>query len=148
MPVIFEVKTDKKKYLELLLLADEQESMIDRYIERGDMYVMKDKDVIAECIVTDEGGGVLELKSIAVAPEYQRHGYGKALIKFVEDRYCNQFKLLKVGTGDSPLTLPFYKSCGFKICGKVKNFFTDNYDHPIFEGGIQLRDMIYLQKKL
>jgi len=26
------------------------------------------------------------------------------------------------------------------------NFFTDNYDQPIFEGEIQLIDMIYLKK--
>ncbi len=85
MTEITEVKTDRKKYLELLLLADEQESMIDRYIERGDMYVIRDKDVIAECVVTDEGGGVLALNSIAVAPECQRRGYCRALIEFVEN---------------------------------------------------------------
>ena len=32
---IREVKQNKKDYLALLLLADEQESMIDRYIDRG-----------------------------------------------------------------------------------------------------------------
>lgn len=30
----------------------------------------------------------------------------------------------------------------------VPNFFTDHYDHPIFEGGVQLTDMIYLKKEL
>ena len=30
------VKDDKKRYLDLLLLADEQEDMIDRYLERGE----------------------------------------------------------------------------------------------------------------
>ena len=39
---IFKVQSDKKQYLSLLLLADEQESMIDRYIERGSMYVLND----------------------------------------------------------------------------------------------------------
>ena len=32
---IKKVISDKKEFLELLLLADEQESMIDRYLERG-----------------------------------------------------------------------------------------------------------------
>ena len=36
---IIQVKKDKKKYLDLLLLADEQEDMVDRYLERGDMFV-------------------------------------------------------------------------------------------------------------
>ena len=30
---------------------------------------------------------------------------------------------------------------------EVKNFFTDNYDHPIIECGVQLSDMIYLRRK-
>ena len=36
---IIEVKEDKKQYLDLLLLADEQENMIDRYLDKGKMYV-------------------------------------------------------------------------------------------------------------
>jgi len=51
-----------------------------------------------------------------------------------------------VGTGDSPLTVPFYQKCGFTEHHRVKNFFTDNYDHPIFEAGIQLVDMVYLSR--
>lgn len=71
------VETNKKQYLALLLLADEQEDMIDRYLERGSMYVLEDDGVKAECVVTDEGGGVLELKNIAVEPDFQGKGYGK-----------------------------------------------------------------------
>ncbi|MEG0180039.1 MAG: GNAT family N-acetyltransferase, partial [Oscillospiraceae bacterium] len=53
-----------------------------------------------------------------------------------------------VGTGDSVLTVPFYQSCGFVKSHKIKNFFTDHYDHPVFEDGKQLVDMIYLSKNL
>ena len=77
------VETNKKQYLALLLLADEQEDMIDRYLERGSMYVLEDDGVKAECVVTDEGGGVLELKNIAVEPDFQGKGYGKALVDFL-----------------------------------------------------------------
>lgn len=35
---IREIKENKKQFLSLLLLADEQENMIDRYLERGTMY--------------------------------------------------------------------------------------------------------------
>ena len=65
---IREVTENKKQYLSLLLLADEQEDMIDRYLDRGTMYVLDDSGVKAECVVTDEGGGVLEVKNLAVAP--------------------------------------------------------------------------------
>ena len=145
---IREVTADKKRYLELLLLADEQEDMIDRYLERGTMFVLDDKGVKAECVVTDEGEGVLEIKNIAVYPEYQGRGYGKTFIDFIAERYSEVFDVLQVGTGDSPLTVPFYERCGFRRHHTVRDFFTDNYDHPICEAGVQLVDMVYLRLDL
>ena len=137
------VETNKKQYLALLLLADEQEDMIDRYLERGSMYVLEDDGVKAECVVTDEGGGVLELKNIAVEPDFQGKGYGKALVDFLIRTYAGQYMLLQVGTGDSPSTIPFYESCGFCRHHLVKNFFTDHYDHPIYECGVKLVAVSY-----
>ena len=145
---IIEIKENKKHFLPLLLLADEQEDMIDRYIDRGTMYVLDDNGVKCACIVTDEGNGILEIKNIATEPEYQGKGYGKALIVFVAAKYKGKYSILQVGTGDSPLTIPFYEKCGFVRSHSIKNFFVDHYDHPIFEDGVQLVDMIYLQKKL
>ena len=60
---IREIKENKKQYLSLLLLADEQEDMIDRYINKGTMYVLDDNGVKCECVVTDEGEGILEIKN-------------------------------------------------------------------------------------
>ena len=145
---IVEIRENKKEYLELLLLADEQESMIDRYLDRGSMYALFEDGVRAVCVVTDEGGGILELKNLAVSPEYQRKGYGAAMIRFLEERYRGQYGILQVGTGDSPLTVPFYEACGFRRSHTVKNFFTEQYDHPIYEAGVLLKDMVYLRKKM
>ena len=139
---------NKKEYLDLLLLADEQEDLIDRYLERGTMYILEDNGVKAECVVTDEGDGILEIKNLAVAPECQRRGYGRQMIRFLDETYRGRDEILQVGTGDSPLTLPFYKACGFAPSHVVKNFFTDHYDHPIWEGGVLLRDMVYLRREL
>ena len=145
---IIEIKENKKEYLPLLLLADEQEDMIDRYLEKGTMYVLDDDGIKCECVVTDEGNSVLEIKNIATAPEFQGKGYAKALIDFVVREYAGQYSVLQVGTGDSPLTIPFYQKCGFVRSHILPNFFTDNYDHPIYECGVQLVDMIYLQRKI
>lgn len=145
---IIEIKENKKQFLPLLLLADEQENMIDRYIDRGTMYVLDDNGIKCECVVTDEGEGVLEIKNIATEPEYQGKGYGKALIDYVATKYKGKYSILQVGTGDSQLTVPFYEKCGFVRSHSIKNFFIDNYDHPIYECGVQLIDMIYLQKKI
>ncbi len=143
---IREIKENKKQYLSLLLLADEQEDMIDRYIDKGTMYVLDDDGVKCECVVTDEGEGILEIKNIATEPQYQGKGYARAMIDFICRKYKGDFSVLQVGTGDSPLTVPFYEKCGFVRSHTVKNFFTDNYDHPIYEYGVLLTDMVYLRK--
>ncbi len=143
---IKEVKEGKKQYLNLLLLADEQENMIDRYLTNGTMYILEDNGVKAECVVLDVGGGVLEIKNIATAPQFHGKGYGKALIDFITKKYQENYSILQVGTGDSPSTIPFYEKCGFIRSHIIKNFFTDNYDHPIYDGGVKLIDMIYLRK--
>ena len=145
---IREIKQNKKQYIFLLLLADEQEDIIDRYLEKGTMYVLDDNGVKSECVVTDEGNGILEIKNIATLPEYKGKGYGKMLIDFLAEKYTGQYTVLQVGTGDSPLTIPFYEKCGFVRSHIKPNFFTDNYDHPIYECGIQLVDMVYLQRKI
>lgn len=143
---IRQIKTDKKRFLPLLLLADEQEDMIDRYLDAGEMFVLYDPEPVGECVVCNLGEGVFEIKNIATEPSVHGKGYGRALLDFVSEHYRDRCTCLLVGTGDSPLTVPFYQKCGFKEHHRVKNFFTDNYDHPIFEAGVQLVDMVYLAK--
>ena len=145
---ILEISKNKKQYMKLLFLADEQEDMIDKYINRGTMYILDDNGVKAECVVTDEGNGILEIKNIATNPKFQGMGYGKSLIDFVANKYKNKFSILQVGTGDSPATIGFYIKCGFSHSHIIKNFFTDNYNHPIYEEGVKLVDMIYLRRVL
>ena len=144
---IIKVTLNKREYLPLLLLADEQESMIDRYLDRGDLFVLEDQGrTLAVIVVTDEGEGVLEIKNLAVDPSVQKQGYGRRMIDYVE--HCFGHHTIFVGTGDSPLTIPFYERCGFSRSHVVKDFFVDHYDHPIIEDGVQLRDMVYLKKRI
>ncbi|MCU6746093.1 GNAT family N-acetyltransferase [Faecalicatena acetigenes] len=145
---IREVKGNKKQYYKLLLLADEQEDMLDLYLGKSIMYVLRDPDVRGECVIIEAEKGILEIKNIAVVPEYQGKGYGKALIEYVIQKYKGQYSILQVGTGDSPLTIPFYEKCGFVRSHRIENFFIEHYDHPIYECGVQLVDMIYLQRTL
>ena len=145
---IRKVTEHKKRFLDLLLLADEQESLIDRYLERGVLYVLEDDGVKAECVVTDEGGGVLEIRNLAVLPECRRRGYGRALIVFLTETYRGRFSVLQAGTGESPLTLPFYQSCGFVFYRRIRGYFPAHYDHPIIECGVPLTDKIVLRRAL
>ena len=98
--------------------------------------------------MTDEENGILEIKNIATEPLYQRKGYAKTMIEEIERMFYGKYDTLQVGTGDSPLTIPFYEKCGFSYSHRVENFFINNYDHPIIEDGLTLKDMVYLKKKI
>jgi len=140
---------DKEQYMELLLIGDEQVDMIMKYLSQGRLFVMKDDEkILAVCVVTDEGNDRLEIKNIAVSPDSQRKGYGKRMLSYIENKFSGSFRSLILGTGDSPLTVPFYEDCGFRRSGVIKNFFIDNYDHPIIEAGVRLCDMICFEKEL
>ncbi|MCI9302927.1 N-acetyltransferase [Clostridium sp.] len=141
------IKKNKKDFLDLLLLADEQENMIDKYIERGIMFAIYDNDLKGVCIVTKEEDRAYEIKNIAIYENFHGQGYGKKLIEYICEYFKGDCDIIYVGTGDSPLTVPFYEKCGFKKSHRIKNFFIENYDNPIYECGKQLIDMIYLKRK-
>lgn len=146
--VIIQIRELKKRFLPLLLLGDEEETMIDRYLERGELFVLYDGGLKAVAVVTREAETVFELKNLAVEPNTQRQGYGHYLIEALCGLYRRQGNKMLVGTGDVPSVLDFYAACGFVRSHVVKNFFTDNYPQPIFEGSIQLVDMVYLERQL
>ena len=92
---------------------------------------------------------MFENKNLAVEPAFHRRGYGRAMVeRAVRDCRAAGGRRLLVGTGDSPLTLPFYQACGFRESHRVPGFFLRYYDHPIYEGGRLLSDMIYLSMEL
>ena len=142
------ISDSKRAFLPLLLLGDEQEAMINRYLDRGTLWALYDGGLRAVCVVTEERAGNFEIKNLAVAPESQRQGYGRAMVEHVVRQCRGRGKRLLVGTGDSPLTLPFYKACGFRECGRIEGFFVENYDHPIYEAGRRLTDMVLLDMEL
>ena len=113
------IESGKRDFLPLLLLGDEQEDMIDRYLDRGTLLALYDGGLRAAMV---------------------RHVAGAC-------RTAGGTRLL-VGTGDSALTLPFYRACGFRESHRVPNFFLQFYDHPIYEGGRLLSDMVYLSMEL
>src|SRR6185369_5332669 len=139
---IEQIIQDKKQFLGLLLLADEQESMIDRYIDRGEMFGLYDPDLKSICVVTNEGDGNYEIKNIATYIAEQGKGYGRLLVNYLFEYYQDKCKTLYAGTGDASMEARFYERCGFVRSHSKKNFYVDNYDHPIFENGRQLIDMV------
>ena len=144
---IRQINENKQDYMPLLLLADERESDIEAYLNRGDLFALYDPERKAVCVVTDEGEH-FELQNLAVDEKYQRQGYGSALVKHLFAHYANRGKPMRVATGDVPSHVSFYESCGFVFHHRVEDYFVKRFDYPIFENGAQLRDQVYFVKEL
>ncbi len=144
---ISEVLSDKKNYLNLLLTGDEQEDMIDRYLDSGRLFIGILNDKAVSCIVVvEQPEDIIEIKNLAVDAEYRKNGIGTCMIRYIETLYPD--KVIQTGTGETPSTLRFYISNGFEYSHRIHNFFTDNYNHPIIEEGVLLQDMVYLRKHI
>ena len=79
---IKQIERNKKQYLELLLIGDEQESMIDSYLGYGDMFVLFLNDLaVGVCVVTKESDRMAEIRNIAVLPDFRRMGLGSAMLE-------------------------------------------------------------------
>ena len=145
---ILQITENKEKYMDLLLIGDEQESMIKKYLNKGDLFALYDDDLKTVAVVTNENDDTYEIKNIATYEKYRGKGYGSSMIKYIIQYYKNQCKFLILGTGENEKILSFYKNLGFIYSHTIKDFFIDNYDHVIIEDGVQLKDMIYLKMEL
>lgn len=138
-----------KNYLALLLIGDEEEAAVDRYLHRADTFVLFDKgEAKSICVVTREEPGLVEIKNLATWPGERGRGYASALISFVEKHYANEAARLRLGTGETPSILRFYRRRGFTYSHRIPHFFRDNYAFPIVDDGVLLDDMVYLEKSL
>ena len=142
------ITENKKEFLPLLLSGDESESQIDKYLERGELFALYDGDLKSVCVVTDEGGGTLEIQNLATDERYQRRGYASPLLEHIAEYYAGRYDKIVLGTGDVPGILAFYERCGFLGTHRIPDYFTTHYDHPMIEDGVLLRDKVYLQRRL
>lgn len=139
---------NKTKYLSLLLIADPSEKAVNKYLEQCDLFVMFDEDEpVCAAAVVKVSEDTCELKNIAA--NKLRHGYGTSMLEFLFGYYKDKYDYMEVGTGNSSIgNISFYQKNGFEITHQIDNFFTDNYDEPIFEDGMQCVHMIMLKKRL
>lgn len=77
-------------------MADEQENMIDRYLGKGTMYVLDEEGVKAECVVVEEKQGVLEIKNIAVDPNYHKKDTGRPLLNMLRQNTKESIRFCKL----------------------------------------------------
>ena len=139
------INENKDDFMDLLLLGDEQENMIKRYLYTGDLFALYDNDLKTVSVVTKENDETCEIKNLATYEKDHGKKYGTHMLKFIIEEFKSKCKRLLLGTGDISSILSYYKKFGFAYSHTIKNFFVDNYDHEMFEDGKQLVDMIYLK---
>jgi ribosomal protein S18 acetylase RimI-like enzyme len=133
---------------ELLLLADETVEAINQYIFNCDIYLLRDDLLdVAVMALYPNSNIELEIKNIAVLENYRSQGIGGVLIgKAKQIAEESGYKTLTVGTSDTGFQqIKFYEKNGFIKKGMRKDFFIENYPFPIYENGLQMRDMVILE---
>lgn len=145
------IKPGEKIPYELLLLADETTEAIDQYIFNCDIYLLHNGEHnIAVMALYRNSTTELEIKNIAVIEIYRNKGIGSILINKAKEIALEKlYQKLTVGTSDTGLQqIRFYEKNGFLKTGIKKNFFIENYPEPIYENGLQMRDMVLLTHHL
>lgn len=134
----------------LLLEADPSIDRINQYLEDSLCYVaVIQEEIVGVCVLKPLDKNRIELFNIAVLPEKQKSGIGTHLLQFVLDSLREKnFESVELGTGTFGYQLAFYQRFGFRVDSILKDHFINNYDEPIFENGIQLKDMLRLILKL
>lgn len=135
-----------KAPIELLLEADPSVEKLKGYLPSSRCFVaILEGKPVGAYVVQRIAPAVYELMSIAVSPEYQRKGIGSKLLRnAVSIVYDMGARRLEVGTGTFGYQLTYYQREGFRVFAVERDFFLVNYEEPIFENGIQLKDMLRL----
>lgn len=132
--------------MELLLEADPSEKRVKAYLDKSYCYIAKlAEKVVGVYVLQPIGETILELMNIATHPAYQGKGIGaKMLESAIQSARELGAKRLELGTGTFGYQLAFYQKAGFRVDRIDKDFFLKNYEEPIFEMGIQHKDMLRL----
>jgi len=136
--------------LSLLLIADPCEINIKQYLKGSLCFAAYlNEALVSVCVTNSNSNNDIEIFNIVSLPNMQQKGMGSKLLKFVINEYSKQnVKQLVLGTGAFGYQLTFYQRMGFRVDSIEKDFFTENYDGPIYENGIQHHDMLRLNIRL
>ncbi|TWT02319.1 GNAT family N-acetyltransferase [Planomicrobium sp. CPCC 101079] len=137
--------------MELLLEADPSEELVLAYASTGFCYIAEDQGwKIGAYILLPLTKTAIEIKNIVLQTSERGKGSGKELIKHaLSEAQRMGYETVEIGTGNSSIDqIAFYQKCGFRIVSIDRNFFVRHYPEPIFENGIQCRDMIRLEYKI
>ena len=143
-------KGDQIPY-ELLLLADPSKDLVEEYLKQSNIYIARqNNETIGVVVLLSLTPETVEIKNVAVKPEFQGQGVGSFLIEnVVQVALLNGQKSICIGTANSSIGQLFlYQKLGFEITDIKRIFFMDNYTEPIYENAIQAKHMLVLTKEL
>ena len=146
---ICEQAGSREDLLALLLQADPDRAMVERYLHDGRLLVARsDEQVLGVLLMVPLDANGWEIKNLSVDARYWRRGIGRTLIQAA----CAKLPagtILYVGTApEVGWIVQFYQSCGFAKSYTVKGFFLDHYPQPVYDNGIHCKDMLYLRMQL
>ncbi len=134
-------------YLDLLLEADPRPEAVHKYMQFCQALCdVRNGALTGICAygrASDFDG--LEIFNLSVAPEYRESGIGSGLLGRLLELEKGPIRVRTGSTSFAALSL--YQKLGFRMISIVSDYFSDHYDGPIFENGIQLRDQIVLELK-
>ena len=140
------IDSDRSAYIPLLLEGDEDMAMLNRYLDRGDLFGLFDnEDVVTLALVTAEGD-CAELMNIVTVEKHRGKGYGSLMLSYLSKEF-SAYGYLIAGTGGCSPARLFYEENGFSLSGLRKGFFLQ-YDHPVIENGRMLTDMVLYRKRI
>jgi ribosomal protein S18 acetylase RimI-like enzyme len=136
----------------LLQLADPSRKMVDAYLPHSETYLTESGEKIIGVFVLFplDQKETVEIKNIAVHPEFRGKGLGKMMLGHAEAISRNKgFIKLRIATANTSIAqLQLYLSQGFLLIEIIPDFFIDHYEEPIFENGVQCRDLMVLEKEI
>ncbi|WP_298832770.1 GNAT family N-acetyltransferase [uncultured Planococcus sp.] len=142
------LSADESLPMDLLLEADPSEILVRAYCDSGWCMIGKQDGVlIGVYVLLALSETVVEIKNLAVSESFRDRGYGRQLLEHALAQAAQRgFRFVEIGTGNSSLgQLALYQKCGFRMHAIDPDFFRRNYPEPIFENGIECRDMIRLR---
>lgn len=137
--------------MDLLLLADPSEELVKGYLEKGICYTAQyNGETVGVALIIETKPGIMEVINLAVKEDYQNNGIGKQLLLYViEEIKKGDTKTIEIGTGNPGVVqMLLYQKCGFRIVDIDFDFFRRTHPEPIYENGIECRDMIRMRMDL
>jgi ribosomal protein S18 acetylase RimI-like enzyme len=135
----------------LLLLAEPSERGLRWGLTNlvDEVYRMDDGDQLIGAATMRWDGDECEIQELAIAPERQGQGLGKQLIEFlVAEAEQRGKQRMVVGTANASISnIAFYQKAGFRMDHVRQDYFR-YYTTPVYENGIQIRDMLVFRRDL